>query len=69
MNDLATENAVLAVSGFEFAVSPKRSSLHVCRQCMAEKCLITAKTGIEDRDLDALPALAEFVPGGDAKVF
>src|SRR5262249_43822885 len=67
VNDLAAEDAVLAVLGFEVAIAPERFRRELRGDGLALVVLVAAKAGIEDGDLEPHPLVALRVPGLDAE--
>jgi hypothetical protein len=62
VQDLGAEHAMLAVFGLEVAVVPETMRLHVNRQSFPKMISIPSKTGIEDRYLNPLAAVAKGSP-------
>ena len=60
-------DAVLAVAGLKILVIAEGARLDALRQSLAKERFNAAKTAVEDRDLDALPAVAASMPAFDAK--
>src|SRR5262249_16619689 len=62
MDDLAAQDAVLAVPGFQPRILAEGARGNCRRQCRAEETSVATKTGVKDRDLHAAAARPGFVP-------
>src|SRR5262245_27263549 len=62
MDDLAAQNTMLTIPRFEIAIRAERARRDAGWQGLAQVVAIASKSGIENRNLDALPPEAECVP-------
>ncbi len=68
MNDLAAEDAVLAILGLQVAVVAEGTHVDPGRQGLAQMIAPAAKAGIEDGDLDPLAPVTQLVPAVRAQL-
>src|SRR5262249_21178629 len=67
MDDLAAQDAVLAVPGLQVAIGPERTRRNLMRKSPAKIRAVPAEAGIEDGDLDAATPVPGGMPAVDAQ--
>jgi hypothetical protein len=65
MQHFATQDAMLAVAGFEILILAERSNLNMLGQAFAQETAIVAKSAVEDCYLEPLTAMALPMPALD----
>jgi hypothetical protein len=67
MNDLATQDAMLAVFGFQVSIKPERPRSHLLRQGPAQVLPIASEPGVQHGNFDPLPTISGRMPAVGTK--